>query len=79
MRPTFVFGLALLALPACLVDTARYEALRDALADADGDGVTPRDGDCDDADPAVFPGQPDGCDGVDRDCDRTVDEDADRA
>jgi hypothetical protein len=31
-------------------------------------------GDCDDADPAVFPGAPESCDGVDRDCDGEVDE-----
>lgn len=37
--------------------------------DADGDG-TPADEDCDDSDPAVYPGAPDAChDGLDADCD----------
>jgi hypothetical protein len=39
-------------------------------ADDDHDGVTPRAGDCDDADPDVFPGAPERrFDGVDSDCD----------
>lgn len=44
-------------------------------ADADGDGWTTVDGDCDDAEPAVHPGADDGCDGVDSDCDGRVDDD----
>ena len=37
--------------------------------DNDGDGVTDLDGDCDDADPGVFPGAPDpACDGIDQAC-----------
>jgi len=47
-----------------------------ALADEDGDGVTVGDGDCDDGDPAVYPGAVDGCDGRDEDCDGEIDEDA---
>ena len=49
------------------------------LADADGDGV---DGviaggsDCDDLDPAIFPGAVERCDGVDNDCSGGVDDDA---
>ena len=37
--------------------------------DVDGDGFDTCDGDCDDADPSVYPGAPDPCDGVDSDCD----------
>jgi len=40
-----------------------------ALVDADGDGVTVGEGDCDDGDPARFPGSDELCDGVDNDCD----------
>jgi len=40
----------------------------DAGADRDGDGFVAA-GDCDDADPYVFPGAPERCDGVDTDCD----------
>ncbi len=42
----------------------------DALdEDADEDGYTPREGDCDDNLPHVYPGAPDYCDGLDQDCD----------
>lgn len=51
--------------------------------DADGDGVAiscsdgsiPEEIDCDDSDPASFPGNAELCDGVDQDCDSFVDED----
>ena len=36
--------------------------------DADGDGVTIEAGDCDDTDPANFPGNEEACDGRDGDC-----------
>jgi len=52
-----------------------------APIDGDGDGV-PEGEDCDDADPANFPGNPEVCDGADNDCDGApgpdeVDDDAD--
>ncbi|MBO6936830.1 MAG: hypothetical protein JJ863_17805 [Deltaproteobacteria bacterium] len=37
-------------------------------------GRAPRAGDCDDADATIRPGWPDGCDGIDEDCDGNVDE-----
>lgn len=37
--------------------------------DEDGDGSSPAEGDCDDADPAVRPGADEACDGRDTDCD----------
>ena len=37
-------------------------------------GYSPEYGDCDDADGAAFPGNPEMCDGVDNDCDGKVDE-----
>ncbi|MCA2977357.1 MAG: putative metal-binding motif-containing protein, partial [Myxococcaceae bacterium] len=40
--------------------------------DADGDGRSCDD--CDDADPARFPGAPEVCDGRDNDCDQQIDE-----
>jgi len=48
------------------------------LDDADGDGFTERDGDCDDADPEAYPGGTETWyDGVDGDCDGADDFDAD--
>ncbi len=44
-----------------------------ASLDADGDG-SPADEDCDDTNPAVFPGAPETCDGVDQDCDGEADD-----
>ncbi len=44
--------------------------------DDDLDGYTEEEGDCDDDDAGVRPGLPDGCDGIDNDCDDEVDEDA---
>ncbi len=41
--------------------------------DADGDGV-PETQDCDDSDPAVFPGRPEDCNGIDDNCNGQTDE-----
>lgn len=43
------------------------------FADADGDGYAACE-DCNDLDPSVYPAAPEACDGVDDDCDGTVDE-----
>lgn len=42
--------------------------------DPPGDGWTTTAGDCDDSKGSVYPGAPEECDGVDGDCDGTVDE-----
>jgi len=42
--------------------------------DDDGDGFSEADGDCDDADATIYPGADEFCDGIDSDCDGTVDE-----
>jgi hypothetical protein len=52
----------------------RDSATDSGEVDLDGDGFA--DGDCDDGDPAVYPGAAEQCDGVDEDCDGAVDEDA---
>ncbi len=49
------------------------------VADADADGHTILDGDCDDFEPLVFPGAAEPCDGLDNDCNGVIDdEDLDR-
>lgn len=45
------------------------------VLDEDGDGYTIDDGDCDDANAAIFPGAIEKCNGIDDDCDGEVDED----
>lgn len=46
--------------------------------DADGDGFTPRQGDCDDTEPEAAPGKPEVCeDQIDNDCDGLYDESCD--
>ncbi|MFZ5477722.1 MAG: MopE-related protein [Myxococcota bacterium] len=44
------------------------------VQDEDGDGYTPTDGDCDDEDADVRPGRLEDCNGIDDNCDGTVDE-----
>ncbi len=70
--------LALLALVACTknpsekpVDTG---ALVEDSVDADADGFSVDEGDCDDADAGAYPGAPEACDGRDQDCDGTIDD-----
>ena len=42
--------------------------------DRDLDGYTPADGDCDDTNGSINPGEEDACDGIDNNCDGVVDE-----
>lgn len=42
--------------------------------DQDGDGISPRFGDCDDFNPQVYPGAEEVCDGIDQDCTGVPDE-----
>ena len=39
------------------------------MSDCDGDEISIEDGDCDDGNPDIFPGQTELCDGLDNDCD----------
>ncbi|MFT4975238.1 MAG: hypothetical protein ACI8S6_001125 [Myxococcota bacterium] len=69
----------LLSLLGCLVDHDLYEQRRAELIDEDGDGYNIAAGDCDDADPARYPGAAELCDEADNDCDGDVDEDLDES
>ena len=67
-----IAGLLTLALTAC--DPPKEDSGEpDVLIDDDGDGFLAED-DCDDSDPAVYPGAAEACNGVDDDCDGEVDE-----
>jgi hypothetical protein len=65
-----------------VVDTAGNEATADAAftvleadaSDDDLDGYTEQENDCDDADPSVHPGATEYANGIDDDCDGTIDE-----
>lgn len=62
---------ALLLLAACDVK------VQPPLSDEDGDGfpaLSDGGADCDDQDPATYPGAPDPCDGVDQSCDGVIDD-----
>lgn len=48
----------------------------DGCDDLDSDGVTTCDGDCDDGVSTIYPGATEHCDGVDEDCDGTIDDSA---
>lgn len=75
---------------ACASEVEAVALYRDADGDDFGDGAqvrrgclpaagwTDRDGDCDDANPALHPEQPEQCNEIDDDCDLTVDEAPDR-
>lgn len=43
-----------------------------STADVDADGYSPAEGDCDDANPARYPGNTEICDGVDNDCNDSI-------
>ncbi len=76
-----LFALALLSVCACRTDEKPIDT--DTIVedtgtppvDADGDGFF-ADEDCDDADATVHPGAEETCNGVDDDCDGSIDEDA---
>ncbi len=57
-------------------DTDSGDTADTAPTDADADGWTVEDGDCDDANDAVHPGATEVCNDRDDDCDAAVDEDA---
>ncbi|MCB9793298.1 MAG: lamin tail domain-containing protein [Alphaproteobacteria bacterium] len=57
-----------------LDDTTPGEDTYPSSTDADLDGVAAEDGDCDDANPEVYPGRGEDCNGVDDNCNGLTDE-----
>ncbi len=57
-------------------DADGYGRTEDGAVSCGGDGLTDAAGDCDDANPDVFPTADELCNGVDDDCDTDIDEDA---
>jgi hypothetical protein len=68
--------LLLLALSGCLGKLDKPLLTDDPTTDADLDGLSEDQGDCDDRDPDAFPGNPEICDGIDNDCNQSVDDGA---
>ena len=66
------------ALTGCVADIGlgSNESVRVRYIDADGDGFTAEQGDCDDQDVGVMPGLPERCDGKDNDCNGSIDDQA---
>ncbi len=83
-RHCLVGILAVAALAACgdpgdkpgdpVDDTSQADDTAAPPLDADGDGITPADGDCDDDDPEVYPGRTEDCNGKDDNCNEVADE-----
>lgn len=71
MRAVWMLALCAAALTACGSDELADCEDGDDAADADGDGWTIGEGDCDDCDASVYPGAPEESetDGWDQDCD----------
>ena len=67
----YVFSMMLCA---CWMDDTRYLSERARFLDADGDGFTPNEGDCDDSNPMFHPDADEVCDEVDNNCDSLLDE-----
>ena len=77
MRKIAVFTTFSLML-ACRSDSSDVKE-GDTSHDYDGDGFSEDQGDCDDSDDGIHPDAIDGCDGVDNNCDGTLDDNGDIA
>ena len=72
-KASATLGLIAAALVALLFIPA-VGSMAAAPQDKDKDGYTDKGGDCDDNNAAIYPGAPEECDGIDNNCDGTVDE-----
>ncbi len=71
MRSLCLLLLPLFLLAACTDKATEPDVV---ILDADGDGISAEEGDCDDEDATVAPGAMEICDGQDNDCDGEADE-----
>ena len=73
---TVLFALACTGEQITAADLATDTGAVGSPDDQDGDGYSPEQGDCDDLNADVNPGQVESCDDIDNDCDGETDEDA---
>jgi len=75
MRFSYLISI-LLPLLSCGDKAIEAPTVEDMDHDWDRDGYAEMDGDCNDLDPSIFPGAVEICDGIDNDCNGSVDNNA---
>ena len=71
--PPGIYTVTLMVSDGALTNSC-FSQLTVLAPDNDGDGFSSCDGDCDDSNNTIYPGAPERCDGLDNDCDNSIDE-----